>query len=317
MLVHIIWVLIVITATGTAQGFQRTIAGINYGPRGAIEDISIAPFPQRLVPVVMPNVEGLMDPATIANPLIVQIRLFGFIGFSGDGGLEPQLIDEIFYQLSNPPLSKFNICGVLLLVDSPGGFFLAAEQIFHTINNYKQLHKIPMATYIEGTAASGGYLLASLGDKIFASKQSVVGSIGVIINEYFNYGENNLLLTQTDTGLKTTNSNPTWEILRRGEWIMRGLPWQPWSADEFERLSQVMKTSYEVLLESISQTRPKLTPQKLRDEIGAGIYYDSSALENQLIDFAPTTREQALQYLIDTSGCGDNYRVIELIQVAP
>jgi len=304
-----------ILTSGLTAGtdYQRIIAGINYGT-GTRQGIRIQPFPQRLTPVVVPNAMGLMDAATVDNPLIIQIRLFGVIGLPEFGGVSPEMVDEIIYQLSNPPMSNFKICGILLLIDSPGGFFIAAEQVFNAIINYKQRHKLPVVTFIESTAASGGYLIACAGDAIFASSLSVAGSIGVITSPYFNYGSDNILFTEASDGLKTMNINPIWQILRRGPWIHRGLPWEPWGADEFEREKKVIATSYEILLETIAKHRPQLSVQVLRDDIAAGVYFDSAALAKKLIDVSPATREDALKALVEVSNCGDNYRIIEFIQ---
>ena len=41
-------------------------------------------------------------------------------------------------------------------------------------------HSVPLVVFVEDVAASGGYWLACAGDKIYASKCSVVGSLGVI-----------------------------------------------------------------------------------------------------------------------------------------
>ena len=41
-------------------------------------------------------------------------------------------------------------------------------------------HSVPLVVFVEDVAASGGYWLACAGDQIYASKCSVVGSLGVI-----------------------------------------------------------------------------------------------------------------------------------------
>eukprot|EP00349_Pseudokeronopsis_sp_Brazil_P002733 CAMPEP_0202962704 /NCGR_PEP_ID=MMETSP1396-20130829/6794_1 /ASSEMBLY_ACC=CAM_ASM_000872 /TAXON_ID= /ORGANISM="Pseudokeronopsis sp., Strain Brazil" /LENGTH=123 /DNA_ID=CAMNT_0049683453 /DNA_START=171 /DNA_END=542 /DNA_ORIENTATION=+ len=45
---------------------------------------------------------------------------------------------------------------------------------------FSQQLKVPLYTFAEDLAASGGYWLLSEGDKVFANKSSLVGSIGVI-----------------------------------------------------------------------------------------------------------------------------------------
>jgi ClpP class serine protease len=43
-----------------------------------------------------------------------------------------------------------------------------------------QDRKIPLYTFAEDLAASGGYFFLCIGDKVYAQKSSLVGSIGVI-----------------------------------------------------------------------------------------------------------------------------------------
>jgi serine protease SohB len=68
---------------------------------------------------------------------------------------------------------------VLIKIDSPGGmvhtYGLAAAQL-HRIKK----KQIPLQVAVDKVAASGGYLMAVLADKIMASPFAIVGSIGVI-----------------------------------------------------------------------------------------------------------------------------------------
>lgn len=69
-----------------------------------------------------------------------------------------------------------NLKGVVLRVNSPGGSALGAEII------YKMLEDLNIPVYVSmgSTAASGGYYIAMAGDKIFADKSTITGSIGVV-----------------------------------------------------------------------------------------------------------------------------------------
>lgn len=68
--------------------------------------------------------------------------------------------------------------GVLFEINSPGGTPVAAEDIAKQI---KALG-LPTAALIGDIGASGGYMVASAADKIFASSMSDVGSIGVTMS---------------------------------------------------------------------------------------------------------------------------------------
>ena len=63
-------------------------------------------------------------------------------------------------------------------VDSPGGSVTASEEIRRAILRYKD-NDIPVAVSFANIAASGGYWVATAGDRIFAQPETITGSIGV------------------------------------------------------------------------------------------------------------------------------------------
>lgn len=68
---------------------------------------------------------------------------------------------------------------VLLKLESGGGvvhgYGLAASQL----NRFKQ-HKIPLTIAVDKVAASGGYMMACVANKVLAAPFAIIGSIGVI-----------------------------------------------------------------------------------------------------------------------------------------
>jgi signal peptide peptidase SppA len=73
-----------------------------------------------------------------------------------------------------------NIQAVALQINSPGGSPVQSEMISLRIRELSEKNNIPVLAFIEDVAASGGYWLACAADEIFASKASIVGSIGVV-----------------------------------------------------------------------------------------------------------------------------------------
>ncbi|MEO1280182.1 MAG: S49 family peptidase [Pseudomonadota bacterium] len=68
--------------------------------------------------------------------------------------------------------------GLLVRIDSPGGDAQASEMIRSSLERYRQLGR-PVYVSMGGAAASGGYWIATAGDKIFAEDTTITGSIGV------------------------------------------------------------------------------------------------------------------------------------------
>jgi protease-4 len=71
-----------------------------------------------------------------------------------------------------------DIRAVVLRIDSPGGSVMASEQIYREVTAIKQDGK-PIIVSMSDVAASGGYYIAAPADVIFASANTITGSIGV------------------------------------------------------------------------------------------------------------------------------------------
>ncbi len=90
---------------------------------------------------------------------------------------------------------------VIVRIDSPGGTVVGAEAL------YDELRAIaaerPVAVVMDGAAASGGYLAALAGDRIFARGNTITGSIGVI----FEYPVVTGLMDRIGVGVETIRSS--------------------------------------------------------------------------------------------------------------
>ena len=69
---------------------------------------------------------------------------------------------------------------ICLSINSPGGSPVQADLIATRIIELAKVKDVPVFSFVEDVAASGGYWLACAGNKIYASKSSIIGSIGVI-----------------------------------------------------------------------------------------------------------------------------------------
>jgi protease-4 len=78
-----------------------------------------------------------------------------------------------------------NTKGVILRVNSPGGSPVQAGIIYDEIRRLRKKYpNIPLYAVVEDICASGGYYVASATDKIYVDKASIVGSIGVILDQF-------------------------------------------------------------------------------------------------------------------------------------
>jgi len=78
-----------------------------------------------------------------------------------------------------------NTAGVILRINSPGGSPVQSGYIYDEIKRLREKYpKIPLYAVISDICASGGYYVASAADKIYADKASIVGSIGVRMDNF-------------------------------------------------------------------------------------------------------------------------------------
>ena len=71
-----------------------------------------------------------------------------------------------------------NIKAVVVRINSPGGSALASEAMWQAVRRVAK--DKPVVISVGSMAASGGYYLASAGDKIYADPAAIIGSIGVV-----------------------------------------------------------------------------------------------------------------------------------------
>ena len=78
-----------------------------------------------------------------------------------------------------------NTKAVIVEINSPGGSPVESSYIYNEINRLRDKHEvIPVYAVVADIAASGGYFVASAADKIFVNRSSLVGSIGVRMDNF-------------------------------------------------------------------------------------------------------------------------------------
>lgn len=78
-----------------------------------------------------------------------------------------------------------NTKAVVLEINSPGGSPVQSSYIYNEINRLRDKFKaIPVYTVVSDIAASGGYFVAAATDRIYVNRSSLVGSIGVRMDNF-------------------------------------------------------------------------------------------------------------------------------------
>jgi protease-4 len=95
--------------------------------------------------------------------------------FGGGSGAHSTTIRKAIAQAA----ADKNVKALLMRVDSPGGSAIASDIICEAALRFKKSGR-PFIVSMGNVAGSGGYYVATLGDKIFAQPGTITGSIGVV-----------------------------------------------------------------------------------------------------------------------------------------
>lgn len=114
----------------------------------------------------------------LTGPYISLVRLNGVI-MPNTTFSARRAIPELQHAFADPK-SK----GVVLLINSPGGSAVQASIIHDKILELKRKYKKKVVVVGEDTLASGAYLTSSAADKIYVNRDTLTGSIGVVMSSF-------------------------------------------------------------------------------------------------------------------------------------
>ena len=117
-----------------------------------------------------------------SEPVVACVNLHGVIG--KDSKLSSGLNFENVAPLLKRAFEMKKVKAVALAVNSPGGSPVQSELIYNYVRELSEEKKIPVYTFAQDVAASGGYWLLLAGDEVYAHNSSILGSIGVIFSGF-------------------------------------------------------------------------------------------------------------------------------------
>lgn len=167
---------------------------------------------------------------------------------------------------------------VLVRLESPGGvvhgYGLAASQLQRVRNR-----DIPLTVAVDKVAASGGYMMAAIANKIIAAPFSLLGSIGVIA-QLPNFHR---LLKNNDVDV---------EVLTAGEFKRTLTVFGENTEKGREKFVEELEDVHSLFKELVSQSRPQVNI----DEVATGeAWFGIRALERNLVDELKTSDEYIVE----------------------
>jgi protease-4 len=180
----------------------------------------------------------------------------------GDIAITPENVSQKLSELNKIS----NLKGVVLRVNSPGGSALGAEMIYKALSDIR----VPIYVSMGSTAASGGYYISMAGDKIFADKSTITGSIGVVS-----------ILPKVNKGAEKYGVNSS--SINKGKYSNIYDPFTPLDDDSRNKIIQSMTETYKEFKSRVITNR-KIPDAKLETLAQGRIWLGEEAKSNGLVD---------------------------------
>ncbi|NOX48993.1 MAG: protease SohB [Gammaproteobacteria bacterium] len=205
-----------------------------------------------------------------------------------DGDVKASGVDCLSTEISAILTLATNEDEVVVCLESPGGmvhsYGLAASQLMRIRDQ-----GIPLTAAVDKVAASGGYLMAAVANKIIAAPFALIGSIGVVAQVPNVYR----LLKKNDVDV---------EVLTAGKY-KRTLTTLGENTEEGRRkFVEELEDVHALFQEFVLDNRPELDIEKVAT---GEAWYGKRALELNLVDSLSTSD----QYLIDLCEHSDVFDV--------
>lgn len=160
------------------------------------------------------------------------------------------------------------IKGVILRINSPGGSVPPSQEIFEEVKKLRGKKKVYVSM---GTVcASGGYYIATAGEKLYAMPSTITGSIGVIMEQVV-----------IEDLLKKVGLQPN--TMKAGDFKDVGSPFRKMTVEEKKYFQEILNTIHAQFINTVATQRkiPMDAAKKLSD---GRIYLGQQAMDLKLID---------------------------------
>lgn len=247
---------------------------------------------------MVPNADGTRKPLAASGPVILKINVTGVIG---DPKLNQESIAKILQESREGDFKDNRVKALVLYINSPGGTVFDSDSIYRAIKEYKERYKIPVYAYVDGLCASGAVYIASAADHVSASGTSIIGSVGVILQPFFNFSD---LMEKHGVKAKTITAG-------KGKDMMNAT--RPWVEGEEKNFVDITTSLYDRFIDIVVSARKGINKDALVKDYGAGVFSAALAQQHGYIDEIEESFSQFLQKVVEEAKIDkDTYQVVEL-----
>ena len=220
-----------------------------------------------LIVAVLSKIFQNYDLFSISEKKIVILKLYGTITYSSESVFSNTIPAEKVVEILKNIDNDSSVVAVILDINSRGGTVVGCYVIEEAIRKMKK----PVIAVCDEECTSGAYLIASAAKKIFMSKDTLTGSIGVILS-YLDF-----------SGL-LKRFNITYVVIKSGKYKDIGSPYRPLTEKEYKILKEIVDNAYKNIVRIIERNRNinmSELPEYIRE---AGIITGEEAVKYGLAD---------------------------------
>ena len=186
-----------------------------------------------------------------------------------------------------------SVRAVVLNIDSPGGLATGADLITRAVLRLRD--EKPVASFIGGIGASGGYMIAAATQRIIALPSAIVGAIGVISYRPVVYEA----LQRIGVGMRVAKSGRLKDMLS---------PFREATDEEREKEQYLLDSLYDLFVDGIVRGR-NLPEERVRELATGEVFPASDAVEHGLVD-ALGDLDDAVDWVAEQSGAPRRLRIV-------
>jgi len=175
--------------------------------------------------------------------------------------------------------------GLVVFINSPGGAVYQSDEVYLALENYKTSGK-KVYIYQGPLAASGGYYISCAGNQIWANRNTLTGSIGVISGQTFDLTE-----FLKEHGIKSVT-------IHAGKNKNMGNYNEPFTEEQQAIMQSIADECYEQFTGIVAKSR-NISIEQVQELADGRIYTAKQALELNLIDKIDSW-ENCLKYFTET-----------------
>lgn len=191
-----------------------------------------------------------------------------------------------------------NNVGLAIFINSPGGAVYQADEIYNALQDYKTTGK-KIYVYQGPMAASGGYYISCAANQIFANRNTLTGSIGVIMGSSFDLTE---LFDNIGIKSETVHSGKNKNMMNYNE---------PFTDEQKEIMQSICDECYEQFVSIVANNRG-MSYENASSLADGRIYTAKQALKNGLIDRIDTWEGMLDAFAVDLDKPGVKVRTYKL-----